>query len=149
IHEGPLFHVGKVQFAGNTAYDSQKLVSSIELKAGEPYTPQLREDSLTKLRDLYGEKGYNNPEIQYNLSRNTDAGVVDVDFKIAEGRQAVVADIKVTGNEGTSEKFVRNQLEIAPGNYLNLKALSRSRRNLYSTGAYTLVDIDRSLSDQS
>ncbi len=149
ITEGPLFKTGKLEFTGNHAYDNGQLSADIALKSGEPYKPELRQKSTDKLRELYGAKGYNDAEFQYTLQRNPTAGVVDVTFQIAENQQAVVKDIQIKGTDATSDELVRNQLEIAPGDFLNLQALSRSRRNLYRTGAYSLVDISHSAVDQS
>ena len=77
------------------------------------------------------------------LDRDKDAGKVDVRFNIAENRQSVVADVVVEGNDKTSENMIRTQLELTPGSVLDLKKMGNSRRNLYTTGAYSLVEIVR------
>ena len=74
---------------------------------------------------------------------NRYAGTVDVVVEIQEGRQSVIADITVDGNQKTSERLVREQLELTPAQPLDLGALSRSRKNLYETGAFSIVDITR------
>ena len=149
ITEGPLFHVGKVEFTGNTAYDAKQLSAAIALKSQGPYRPDLRETSLANLREIYGVKGYNNTEIEYTLAPNGSAGLVDINFKIIENGQAVVKEVNISGTNATSEAFVRKQLNVKSGDFQNLQAVSRSRRNLYNTGAYSLVDIESTGRDQS
>jgi outer membrane protein assembly factor BamA len=77
------------------------------------------------------------------LERSPSAGTVDIRFKIAENRQWVVSDVVVEGNIKTSEDMVRTQVELDPGAVLDLRKVGNSRRNLYNTGAYSLVEIAR------
>ena len=55
----------------------------------------------------------------------------------------MIADIAVEGNQKTSEHLVREQFELSTTQPLDLSALARSRRNLYDTGAFSIVDITR------
>ena len=55
----------------------------------------------------------------------------------------MIADMRVEGNGKTSERLVREQLELEPGAAARSAALGRSRRNLYDTGAFSMVDITR------
>ena len=79
----------------------------------------------------------------YELVVDRVAGLVDVAFTIVEGRQSVIADIIVEGNRKTTEHLVREQVELLETELLDLSALARSRRNLYDTGAFSIVDITR------
>src|SRR6266700_4614467 len=77
-------------------------------------------------------------------TRRSKGSVMFVDVaKSTENRQAVVREIVVEGNEKTSDNLIRTQLEVKPGDVLNLQKLSASRRNLYHTGAYSIVEITR------
>jgi len=71
------------------------------------------------------------------------AGRTSVVFNINEGRQAVVSEIRIAGNDKTSDRLVREQVIVKPESELNLQALSRSRRNLYNSGAFSIVDLSR------
>ncbi len=143
VVEGPLYKVGRVSFSGNQAYPEADLQKAVTLEDGLPYLPELREETISNLRDLYGRRGYNDAELTYTLNRHPDSGRVDVAFQIAEGAQSVVSAVNITGNDATSTSLVRNQLEVKPGDPLDMQALSHSRRNLYATGAYSLIDIQR------
>src|SRR6185503_15210846 len=57
--------------------------------------------------------------------------------------QSVVGDIQVRGNQRITEKLVRRELEVVPGQPLDLSALAKSRRNLYDTGAFSVVNINQ------
>jgi outer membrane protein assembly complex protein YaeT len=143
VNEGPRFIVGNVIAAGNRVIPSEMLLAELPVKPGDPFLPFAAENALQHVRDLYWARGYNQMRPDYELALDRDAGRVDVRFVINEGAQSVIAGLEVQGNDQTSDRFVREQLEVVPGRALDLKALARSRSNLYSTRAFSLVDITR------
>ena len=80
---------------------------------------------------------------RYTLALDRNRGTVDVVFAVEEGQKSTIAGLKVQGNRKTSDRLVSEQLEIETGQPLDLAALGRSRRNLYDTGAFSMVDITR------
>src|SRR5262249_5271799 len=113
------------------------------LPKSQPYHPVLRERAIRSIQELYWEQGYNDVQVDISTRRNVQAGALDVIVQIAEGRQSVIREIAVEGNQNTSENLIRTQLEVKSGDILNLQKLSNSRRNLYNTGAYSVVEIGR------
>jgi outer membrane protein assembly complex protein YaeT len=143
VAEGPLYLIGEVAFEGNSALDDAKLAAAVPFPKGESYRPVLRENAIQRLREAYWEQGYNDVETSMVLDRSPQERTVDIRFNITEGRQSVVKEVIVQGNVKTSENMILTQLELEPGAVLDLKKLGSSRRNLYSTGAYGLVEILR------
>lgn len=141
VKEGAQYKVGSATFAGNTVFTEEQLAAEVPLPEGEAYRPVLNQNAVQRLRTLYWDKGYNDVEIEPQIVKT--AGRVDFTFRITEHRQSVVRDIVIEGRESTSESLVRTQLELAPGDILDLAKLAESRRNLYNTGAYSLIDITR------
>ena len=66
--------------------------------------------------------GYNDVRADYTLVPDRDTGAVAVTFAINEGPQAVVADVRVAGNEQTSDRLVRQQLQLPLDASLSLPA---------------------------
>ena len=141
VQEGALYKIGDVIFEGNSAIDTAKLVAAVPLPKGEEYHPVLRERVIQKIQDLYWEQGYNDMESGLSTRRNPNAGMLDVIVKITENRQEVVSEIVIGGFDKTNENLIRSQIEVKPSDILNLQKLSKSRRNLYNTGAYSLVEM--------
>jgi outer membrane protein assembly factor BamA len=119
------------------------LLRELPVKAGDPFLPRSAASALERTRELYWRRAYNDMHAEYALTLDRTAGTVAVTFDIDEGRQTVIADVRVAGNLKTSDRLVAEQLEIAPGEPLDLARLGRSRRNLYDTGAFSMVDITR------
>jgi outer membrane protein assembly factor BamA len=105
--------------------------------------PVAAENSLEKIRDVYWKRGYNDIRSDYSLVLDRAQGKVDVAFTVREGRQSVIADVKIAGNDRVSNHLVSEQIQLMPGAPLDLTLLAKSRRNLYDTGAFSVVDITR------
>jgi outer membrane protein assembly complex protein YaeT len=143
IVEGPQFTVSDVAFSGLRAVPASALTLNLPVVPGDPFRPVATENALQHIRGVYWARGYNDVRANYQLTIDRVGGRAGVTFDIDEGRQSVVADIRVAGNDKTSDRLVREQLEIAPAEPLNLRALSRSRKNLYDSGAFSTVDLSR------
>jgi outer membrane protein assembly complex protein YaeT len=148
VAEGALYRVSRVDYTGHQVYTDAELAAVTNLEAGLPYTPQLRQDTVDNIRALYGRKGYNDAEVAYALEREPQApGQLRVALRINEGKQSVLGNVEVSSGRGGN--FVRKQLVLQPGDPMDLQLLSQSRRQLYSTGAYSLIDTDRTVRDSS
>ncbi len=143
IREGPRFAVSSVTLAGNDAITTPALLVDLPVVEGDPFLPAAAENALQHIRNLYWENGYNEVRPQYQLTIDRANGRTGVAFTINEGHQAVVSEIRIAGTDKTSDRLVREQLTIVPGEPLNLKALSRSRKNLYDSSAFSIVDLSR------
>jgi outer membrane protein assembly complex protein YaeT len=142
VQEGPLFKIGKVTFNGNSNCPSARLQESAGISVGQSYEPRLLDRSLSRLEDLYRRNGYTDVVINFARNRDSNAGLVDISFQITENRQSIVQEIKIEGNDQTSEKFVQRRLRIRPGDALDYHKINRSRKNLYDAGVYSLVDFE-------
>lgn len=143
VNEGPLFHVNRISFTGNTVVPTATLLDEAPLLVGDAYLPAVAERSVQRIRSLYWRRGYNDVRLSYQLDANAETGNVHVAFTVKEGQQSVVAEVVVEGNDRTSNRLVREQLELETDTPLDLSSLGRSRRNLYDTGAFSIVDITR------
>jgi outer membrane protein assembly complex protein YaeT len=143
VNEGPRFIVRDIVAAGAAVIPSDRLIADLPFQSGDPFLPFAAENALQQIRDAYWTRGYNDVRTDYQLVLDRQAGRVDVQFEIDEGRQTVVAEIVVTGNDQTSDRLIQEQLEVNAGAPLDVGALARSRRNLYDTGAFSIADVSR------
>ncbi|HEV3196686.1 MAG TPA: translocation/assembly module TamB domain-containing protein [Bryobacteraceae bacterium] len=143
VKEGPHYRVGETTFAGNTALTAAELAEAAPLQQGEGYRPELRENALQRLREAYWAHGYNEVETAAAIERIPEKARVSLNFQITENTRGVVQDVVIEGNRDTSEKLIRSQLDLKPGDPVNLIKIGDSRRKLYNTGAFAVVDILR------
>ena len=143
VVEGPLFRIGNVTVEGNSVFTTAKILEELPLPKDEEFRPILRERTNEKLQQLYWAEGYNDAEFDLTVKGNKTAGTADVVVRISENRKGVIKEVVIEGNEKTSNNLISTQLEVKPGDVLNLQKVSNSRRNLYNTGAYSLVELRR------
>jgi len=143
VREGPRFTVRHVTTSGNKIYKPDELIPQLPVVEGELFLPVAAENALEKIRTLYWSGGYNDVRSDYSLAIDRGEGQVDVAFTVMEGRQSVINDIRIAGNDRVSDHLINAQIQLMPGKPLDLSALARSRRNLYDTGAFSVIDIRR------
>ncbi len=112
IREGPRFSIGAVTVKGNAAVATDTILTDLPAVAGEPFLPMAAENALQRIRSIYWQRGYNEVHPEYSLALNRHTGQVDVQFAVEEGQQSVIAEIDVQGNDKTSDRLVREQLEL-------------------------------------
>jgi outer membrane protein assembly factor BamA len=96
----------------------------------------------TGSRSATGRDGYNDVVVSSRVEREPGRGVARVLFEIDENQQGIIHRIEIAGNHATSDQLIRTQLRLEESDPLRFEQLSRSRKNLYDTGAFTLVDIE-------
>jgi len=141
VEEGPQYKIRKLEFKGNRALTDQEIIKQLPIAAGEYYLPESLKGASDQLEELYWTRGFNDAIIQYRLQRTPQKGQLDIAFQITEKKQQVIEKIEIEGNRETGDSLIRSQMELSPGDILDYRKTNASRRHLYNTGAYTLVDI--------
>ncbi len=140
IQEGPLFLIGNLDFKGNRSFDYDQLWSVIPTSSGSSYDPNTLRDALRAIEGLYHKKGYNDVTSTFRVVQDSKAARAHLTFEINEHRQSVIRDIVVEGNRETSDGFILKQLGFQSGEALDFLKINETRKRLYDTGVYTLVD---------
>lgn len=143
IQEGPLYRVGKLTFTGAEAVEEsalRKVVTPTE--DVRPYEPRFLDEALENIEEAYWERGYNDVLVEFRLTRVQEDPRVDVEFVLTENKQDVVRAIEVAGNRNVGEKLIERRLLAEEGKPLLNEESDKSRRRLYDTGAFALVDLE-------
>ncbi len=141
VREGERFKIAAIQFRGNQAVGEPELKAAVPVESGADFGPAALAASLGRIEELYWAKGYNDAVVNYTVTRADRQAAVEAHFQIDEGRQEIVQAVEIEGNRATSDNLVRIQLALRSGDVLDLQKANRSRRSLYETGAYSLVEI--------
>lgn len=139
VQPGPQYHLGRVTIDGEVPPDAsaklglaegQPAVASNVLAAGARLLTAMREDG-------YALATVNPPDATQNPERHT----IDVTFKAAEGRRAVIGAINFTGLSAVNEDFVRRRLRIQPGQLYQPSKIDAARQDLASLGVFSSVSV--------
>ena len=139
ISEGTQAIVGKVSQQGSVDL-TKDIVDSLQLIAGQSYEPAKVEAAKARAEKVLTDAGRTGSEVRLDAARSGNA--VDLTFQIQEGRKRVISEVAVEGTQHVSDDLVRTQIGLKPGDVLTDVKLNEARRNLYSTGAFSLADIE-------
>lgn len=140
VTEGKLVRVGKVSHTGHTTLKDAALYEAILLYPSQTYTAANVDAAVTRLNDLLASEGYTQATVDVDVKRSGE--LVDLAFVIKEGPRRLVQSITVEGNQHVSDNLARTQAGLKPGEIVTEAKLNTARRNLYSTGAFNLADVE-------
>lgn len=136
VNEGPRYKVREVKFIGNQSYDENELKKLLKLAPGNEmpiFDAAYLNDDLTEVRDLYGSQGYVFSNVEVETRFLEEPGMLDLVYKIKEGKQYRVGQINVHyegGNSVTKRQVVLNRLTLKPGDLIDVRQIEKSKTKL-------------------
>lgn len=127
IDEGRQFIVRNISAPGDDVFLEKDLLPHIMVEKGKPYNVNKVIESMDKLKELWGEKGYVNVDVYPQPKPDEDSGKVDVTFYVERGNRVYANRIDVTGNESTRDKLIRRQIDLEEGDLITAKKLESSQ----------------------
>ncbi|MFH0898990.1 MAG: outer membrane protein assembly factor BamA [Pseudomonadota bacterium] len=141
IDEGPVFHIGKLDFGGDLLEDKKEYFARLGMKAGETFSRTRLMQDLTRLNDYYKDQGFAYANIAPLTSIDLEKRTIDLVFEIEKGNKVYFERINVRGNSKTRDKVVRREMKISEGELFNQTNLEISRRRIMALGFFEKVDV--------
>jgi outer membrane protein insertion porin family len=141
IEEGNLYYFRNISWSGNSMYSDTVLSKIVNIEKGTVYSQGILDQKLFMnpnggdVSSLYMDDGYlffNVTPVEKRIVNDS----VDLLFKIYEGPQATINEVRIVGNTKTNEKVIRREIRIMPGNKFSRSDLIRSQRELSSLGYF-------------
>jgi outer membrane protein insertion porin family len=137
VKEGRKYYFGDITWRGNTKYSDSLLYSMLGIKKGDVYDLSLLNKRLGKelsqeggdISGLYMDDGYlffRLDPVETKVYNDT----IDYEIRIAEGPQATIRSVNISGNDKTKEHVIRRELRTIPGEKFRRSDLIRSVREL-------------------
>jgi outer membrane protein assembly factor BamA len=146
IDEGRRVTIGRVEFRGAQRIGEAELRRVVRLQPGGPFSAARLVADRNAIQDFYQNRGFQDASVEVVPAPSGEPGIVDVAFDIAEGTQAVVDHIIVSGNTRTSSRTILGELALAPGDPIGFDDLAESQRRLSALGLFrrvTVEDLDK------
>lgn len=140
VTEGERSAVAEINTNGNTVLTAAELLKAVPQKQGQAFSPTEIRAGATQIRQMYSQRGYLEAKATINVT-DLPNNQVKLVYEITEGPQSVVKEIEFRGLGISHESSVRKFLDFKPGDVLTTQAIRRTQRDLYSTGAFSEVDI--------
>ncbi|MGF1531004.1 MAG: outer membrane protein assembly factor BamA [Puniceicoccaceae bacterium] len=108
----PKYRIASISFEGNDSYRSARLRSEISTVEGnfiDEFNIKADADAISR---FYATKGFSNARVDYDLTLNEATGRGEVVFRISEGENIRVSDIRFQGNDSIKSSKLRKALQI-------------------------------------
>lgn len=139
--KGQLFHFGHVTFAGNTLFTDEEIQRVLLTKDEAIYSPEKLRKTIQEIKDLYGNKGYIETDVQYTLQLVQAEPVYNLHFQIEENEQFKVGMIRVLGNIQTNTSVILHEAIITPGEVFDSRKLKATQHRLEAMGYFKSVNV--------
>src|ERR1700722_2549101 len=138
IDRGTKHKVDHILFHGNYGLSEKELLAQVTVKRSHIWThgslsQKLVKQSESNIESLYRDHGYEEVKVS---SRTVDHGSkIDIAFDVAEGKQTVVSDVKVSGNQNISETQLTlpTGFQLTPGTPFSPRKLTDDRNRISAT----------------
>ena len=137
IDEGPVFHVGTVDVAGDLKVPKKDLLSKLTVKPAEVFGGSAMQHDVLTLSDFYSDRGYAYVNVDPRTQVDPATRSVNVLYDISPGREVLVDRINITGNTKTSDKVIRRELQIQEQEPYSTAKIQNSKRRLDALGFFS------------
>ncbi|MDO7252406.1 outer membrane protein assembly factor BamA [Helicobacter cappadocius] len=151
ITEGTQYKVSDIEITiDDEVVPIKKLLKAIKVKKGEIFNIEnLRADTQILKREV-ADKGYAFAVVKPDLDKNEAGGEVKVLYHIEVGDKVHISDVLISGNTRTSDRIIRREILLAPGDEYSLSKVHDSENALRRLGFFDNVKIEeRRVSENS
>lgn len=149
VEEGERYKIGKVDVdIALPQLKKENVLDVVQFGKGDWYNANKVEDSVQKITDLVGTKGYAFGEVRPRIERNKEKRTLDITFDVQEGPRVFVERIDITGNVRTLDKVIRREFRLVEGDAFNSAKLRRSRQRLQDLGFFEKVEVNNVPSEE-
>jgi outer membrane protein insertion porin family len=138
---GILYHCGKISMEGNSILTSEEVLKRILIHDGDVYSPDKVRDSAQAIKDLYGQKGYIDANVQFETPLSENEPIFDVLFNIDEGLQYKIGMVHIFGNHSTKNNVILRESLLVPGETFDSRKLKATQQRLEAIGYFKTVNV--------
>lgn len=136
VEEGPLYHMGEVDFGGDLLFPKEELNEALSMKTGDVFSIIKRNKDIEALTEKYQDLGYANVNVIPNLQIHDDKLLVDMNYDFEKGTLVHFGRITLKGNTKTRDKVIRRELKIREGELYSGSGMRISKENVSRLGFF-------------
>lgn len=142
VVEGQRYYLGSMKVENATIFTEAELLSSVQIKSGEPFSPEAVDAASDAVRGYYTSRGYLNAQARAERIPNMETREIDLVFRVRESEKFYVESIRVEGNTKTKARVIVRELALRPGDVFDLNRMETSRRRLENSRFFENVILD-------
>lgn len=145
IKEGGQYTVNNIEIEKNgddeDDFNDEELKKLLNLKSDEIFNIETIRYDIEALKSYVMDKGYAYARVNPNLDKNQVDSKVNVTYTIDIGKKVHINDVIITGNNTSSDRIVRREMIIAPGDTYSITNIRKSENALRRSGLFDNVSI--------
>ncbi len=144
VDEGKRYKFGDITLiSGIKGLDGAALSDVLAMKKGDWYDNTLVDETIEKLIDAVGNRGFAFVDVRPRVNRNKETQEIAIAFEVREGPRVFVERIDISGNVRTVDKVIRREFKLVEGDAFNASKLRRSRQRIQDLNFFERVNVDR------
>jgi len=136
IEEGEQFKFGKLDISGDFLDSKNEILKDTNIKSEEIYNQETIRKEISRLTNLYKDKGYAYANVIPGTNINRKKKTVDLRFHFEKGRQVYISRIHIKGNVKTRDKVIRREFRIKEGDLYHESNIQTSLARLHRLGFF-------------
>lgn len=141
LEEGEPYTIGKITVTGNKLFPEEELLPLLSSREGGVFDIRRENADKRALSGKYFPLGYADFTVEAERKPDFQTHIVDINYKISEGRSYEIHDINITGNHITKDKVIRRELPIQPGDPVDNFLLEATKARLIGLGYFSKVTV--------
>jgi outer membrane protein insertion porin family len=143
IDEGPQYRFGKVGIESHLkTVDGSTLRDNLRTQSGDTYDADAVTKSVEALAIALARGGEPFASVVPRTERHADRRIVDVSYRIEQGKRVYIERIQIHGNTKTRDEVIRREFDVGEGDAYNRALVDRGERHLKALGYFKSVKID-------
>ncbi len=147
VNEGIPTGIAGIDIEGNTMFSDNELKAKLPGLIGKNFSRARARNGVKEISQFYSQQGFYDARVNYSLVELPEAeGATQDTVKVVytvenEGRKVFVNRILINGNEMTERDTILKAINLRSGEVLRAVDIFTSEQNLYSSDAFSLVEI--------
>lgn len=142
IDEGPQYRFGKVGIESHLkTVDGGALRDNLRTQSGDIYDADAVTKSVDALAIALARGGEPFASVAPRTERHADRRIVDVWYRIEQGKRVYIERIQIHGNTKTRDEVIRREFDVGEGDAYNRALVDRGERHLKALGYFKSVKI--------
>jgi outer membrane protein assembly complex protein YaeT len=143
IEEGAKYIINEVVLSGDLIDELRPEFEKIQSDyIGKPYYARRKLLLRTDLEEAYDSIGYAKAVIDVGIVFQEESGGTSMQAAISTGEKVRIGDIVISGNTSTREAFIRNRVQLKPGDIYSNSKKVESFRKLFDSGLFAKIEIN-------
>ncbi len=145
VEEGPQYIINEVLLGGDLLPELGAELENIKnYFIGKPYYVRRKLLLRTNLEEAYDANGYAESVFEIEAVKLEEPGRINLVADIRRGEQARIGEVVIAGNTRTREAFIRNRVQLKPGDIYTNGKRRESFSKLFDSGLFTKITIELS-----